>query len=112
MQTTSSIQQTTVDRLFGWWYTLAAPSTPADTFLAHRGKFISLVLFIEMLSSLPSYFAVSSPLLLIPLTISMMTLVIGVFLNRMGKSVAAGVLVVVILEISMSFSILSIGEMK
>jgi hypothetical protein len=112
MQTTSSTQQTIVDRLFGWWYILAAPSTSADTSLAHRGRFISLVLFIEIMSSLPGYFVVSSPQLFILLTISIITLAIGVFLNRMGKPVVASVLVVVILEISMSFYTLSVGGMK
>lgn len=109
MQTPSSTPPPISDRLFGWWYALAAPSAASDTIFVRRGKLISLVLLIEMMSILPWSFASSSPFWLLPLTISMVILVIGVFLNRRGKTLAAGILVVATLEMSLSFSIVSVG---
>jgi hypothetical protein len=106
---TSSAQQTTVDRLFGWWYAIAAPSASSENISVRKGKFISLVLLIEIISSLMDYLEQTTMQLLIPLTISVFVLFIGVFLNRIGKTFIAGILVVVTIEIGMSSYILSSG---
>jgi hypothetical protein len=109
------IQDTFVDRLFSWWYAVAAPVAPAGDVplstreLVRKGRLTSLVLLIEFLINIPSYFVSSDPQLLIPLTISMLMLCIGVVLNRLGKTMAASILVLVVVEVGMCFWLLSLG---
>jgi hypothetical protein len=104
---TAPIEFSAVDRLFSWWHAIAAPRVPAgDVPLSTRefvrkGRFTSMVLLFEFLINIPSYFVSSDPHLIIPLTISMFMLCIGVVLNRRGKTVAAGVLVIATIEIGM-----------
>jgi hypothetical protein len=60
------------------------------------------VLLFEFIINIPSYFVSTDPHLIIPLTISMFMLVLGVILNRRGHTVAAGVLVIATIEIGMT----------
>lgn len=109
---TSSSQQTVLDRVFGWWYAIAAPSAPlsaSGSVLIRKGKFISLVFLLEFLINIPIYFTSSNPILIIPLTISMFMLCVGVMLNRAGKTVIAGILVVTVIEAGMCSWIVSFG---
>lgn len=101
------IEFSVVDRLFSWWHTIAAPPVPVgDVSLsarefARKGRFTSMVLLFEFIINIPSFFVSSDPHLIIPLTISMFMLCIGVILNRSGKTVAAGVLVIATIEVGM-----------
>src|SRR6266700_4654534 len=109
---TSSSRQTVLDRIFGWWYAIAAPSaslSASGSVLIRKGKFISLVFLLEFLINIPSFFVSSDPLLIIPLTISMFMLCVGVILNRMGKTGIAGILVVTVIEGGMCSWIVSFG---
>jgi hypothetical protein len=106
---TSLPQRTTLDRIFGWWYAIAAPSAPSGSILIRKGKFTSLVLLLEFLINVPNYFVSSNLLLIIPMTISMFILCIGVVLNRAGKTVIAGILVVTVIEVGMCAWIVSFG---
>lgn len=94
-----------IDRMFGWWYDTAAPSaavlekiSPHKREPLRKGRYISLVLLIEITCTLLSYFALlpgpqsATPLLII-------ALFIGVFLNRIGKTLAAGILVVIVAQL-------------
>ena len=104
-----------VDRLFGWWYAIAAPSAPVKNASLHtrevvrKGQFTSLVLLLEFIINIPSYFVSSDPHLIVPLSISMVMLCVGVLLNRMGKTLAAGILVVVVIEYGMCSWFVSFG---
>lgn len=112
---TSSVPYNNVDRMFSWWYAIAAPSAPAENVsqrrrtLVRKGRFTSLVLLLELLISIPSYFVSSDPKLIIPLSISIFMLCVGVILNRMGKMLAAGILVIVVIESGMCFWLMSFG---
>ncbi len=109
---TSSSRQTVLDRIFGWWYAIAASSTSlsaSGSVPIRKGKYISLVLLLEFLINIPSYFVSSDPFLIIPLSISMVMLCIGVILNRMGKTMIAGILVVTVIEGGMCSWIVSFG---
>jgi hypothetical protein len=103
----ASIEFSVIDRLFSWWHTIAAPAVPVGDVplstreLVRKGRFTSMVLLLEFIINIPSYFLSSDPHLIVPLTISMSMLCIGVVLNRRGKTVAAGVLVIATIEAGM-----------
>ena len=108
MQSTS-LQTNTIDRLFGWWYAIAAPPFVAeDASLqqrekARRARFMSLILLVEIIYttiSLNGGFIAD-----IVISITILSFVVGIFLNRMGKTSAAGILVLVVTELS-----ITIGE--
>lgn len=104
---------TLADRLFGWWYNIAAPpEVPDDAPLRLRmrvrsGRLTSVVFLMEILIVLALIVelgiegrALSNPtaaMVLIPLTI-------GVILNRRGKTLTAGILLLVIEEIAVIMS--------
>jgi hypothetical protein len=95
------------DRLFGWWYNIAAPpEVPDEAPLRMRmrvrsGRLMSVVFLMEFVIVIALIIelgvegrALSNPtaaMVLIPLTI-------GVILNRKGKTVTAGILLLVMEE--------------
>jgi hypothetical protein len=111
----SSVSYNGVDHIFGWWYAIAAPSAPAENvsqrtrMLVRKGRFTSLILLLEFLINIPSYFISSDAKLIISLSISMFMLCVGVVLNRMGKTLAAAILVIVVMECGMCFWLISFG---
>lgn len=112
---TSLASYSSVDRMFSWWYAIAAPSAPVENVsqytraLVRKGRFTSLILLLEFLINIPSFFVSSDPKLIIPLTISMFMLGVGVVLNRLGKTLTAGILVIVVMECGMCFWLASFG---
>src|SRR5579859_6889409 len=101
------------DRIFGWWYNIAAPpEVPDDAPLRLRmrvrsGRLTSVVFLMEFLIVLALIIelgiegrALSNPtaaMVLIPLTI-------GVILNRKGKTLTAGILLLVVEEVAVIMS--------
>lgn len=112
---TSLAPYNNVDRMFGWWYAIAAPSAPVGRVSRHtralvrKGRFTSLILLLEFLISIPSFFVSSDPKLIIPLAISMFMLCVGIVLNRLGQTLTAGILVIVVMECGMCFWLASFG---
>jgi hypothetical protein len=112
---TSLAPYNSIDRMFSWWYAIAAPSAPVGKVsqstraLVRKGRFTSLILLLEFLINIPSYFVSSDLKLIIPLSISMFMLCVGVVLNRLGKTLTAGVLVIVVMESGMCFWLASFG---
>ena len=111
----AATQHNTVDRLFGWWYAIAAPSAPAANASPHTrevvriGRFTSLILLLEFIISIPAYFSSSDPHLIVPLSITIGILCVGLLLNRKGHTRAAGILIVLVMECGMCFFIVSLG---
>ncbi len=98
-----------------WWYAIAAPPAVAadaprrERELVRKGRFISLVVLIIIVTSIPLYFLQAGPTLYVPLSICFVLLCFGLLLNRMGKTRLAGVLTVITLEASMCSYLLMSG---
>ena len=109
------IRQNTIDRLFGWWYAISAPPpVPEDAPLHERefmrkAKFTSIVLLIEIIESFTVFVLPDGPSLLIPLSISVTMLIVGVFLNRSGKVRLAGTLIWLTINLGMYSDFISLG---
>jgi hypothetical protein len=95
------------DRLFGWWYRIAAPPEVSDEaplrerIRARSGRLTSVIFLIEIIITLSSLIAV--PVLAVLLGV----LLIGVFLNRIGKTITAGILVITVLTVGLIANILA-----
>jgi hypothetical protein len=111
-------EKTLTDRLMGWWYAIATPSikltenTPLKVReVIRKSKFLSIILFIEIILSLADYvkgFAYGTGLrLFIPVTISVASLFAGVILNRKGKMLTAVTVILVVFEINMGYFLLT-----
>jgi hypothetical protein len=110
-----------VDRLFGWWYRIAIPpEVPDDAPLRDRmrvrsGKLTGMIILFEMLIALVTLIVViiekntfDAPVI----GVCLITLIIGVVLNRQGKTTAAGILVIILEEIGVIVSILGVGNVR
>jgi hypothetical protein len=97
------------DRLFGWWYRIAAPpGVPDEAPLQERirarsGRLTSVVFLIQLIFFMLSLIVA---LLYAPFTVPadvviMVMLLIGVFLNRIGKTVIAGIFVITVLVLGL-----------
>src|SRR5690242_7385507 len=110
-------QENVMDRLFGWWYAISAPPpVPEDAPLHERefmrkAKFTSIILLVEIIESFTVFILPENRNLtfVIPLTISVATLIIGVFLNRRGKVQATGVLIWLTINLGMWMGFTSLG---
>ena len=110
-------QQNMLDRVFGWWYAISAPPpVPEDAPLHERefmrkARFTSIVLLLEIIESFTVFIVPENRNLtfVIPLSISVFTLIIGVFLNRHGKVQATGVLIWATINLGMWTGFTSIG---
>jgi hypothetical protein len=105
---TSFTKPTITDQLFGWWYAIATPSVDADAPLrerefVRRAKFTSIVLLIEIVLSVVDLVLSPQlgPTLYVPVLVTILSMLIGVLLNRAGKTRAASILVLVVIEIGM-----------
>jgi hypothetical protein len=107
------------DRLFGWWYRLAAPpDMPEDASLreresVRRGKLASVIILFEFFYHFATVgVGVTSDLGLLPiLIISMVVLTVAAIFNRYGKTSIAGALSVLVLEVGMflNFTMLALA---
>ncbi len=110
-------QQNTIDRLFGWWYSISAPPpVPEDAPLHERefmrkARFTSIVLLFEIIESFTVFILPDNRDLtfVIPVSISVAMLIVGVFLNRRGKVLATGVLIWVTINLGMWTGFTSAG---
>jgi hypothetical protein len=114
---TFSTQNTTLDRLFGWWYAIAAPSAVSDAAslreknFMRRARFTSVILLMEIIYSLFS-FAVSGDFAARAksiIAVSIVSFVVAAILNRSGKTVASGMLSFAVVEISICLNIVNSG---
>ena len=105
------------DRLFGWWYRIAAPpEVPDDAPLRNRmrvrsGKLTSMIILFEIIAALVTFIVliIQNNVFATPIVgIVLITLIIGMALNRLGKTTTAGVLLIVVEEIGVIASILGI----
>ncbi len=107
----SSSQQNVVDRLFSWWYAIAAaPEVSEDaplherTFM-RRSRFTSIILLIEIVYHILYLyivvFVVNTPAAIPPISVTIVCFVIGIALNRLGKLRTANVIAFVAIELSM-----------
>jgi len=113
----ASMSQTTNDRLFGWWYRIAAPPEVPDDAPLHKreavriGKLTSLAFLIEYVYiTIVVGVGLSSNRALLPILIAnyvMMT--IGVILNRMQKVRLAGIFAFLTLEVGMILNIMQVS---
>ena len=114
MQPIVTQEMSLADRLFGWWYRIAAPpEVPDEAPLSERmrvrsGKLTSVIFLIQILFYLATLIVTlqdarfAAP----AVAISLGLILIGVFLNRKGKTTFAGILVLVALEVGLVVSIL------
>ncbi len=111
------IRQNTINRLFGWWYAISAPPpVPEDAPLHERefirkARFTGIVLLLEIIESFTVFILPDNRDLtfVIPVSISVAMLIVGVFLNRRGKVLIAGVLIWVTINLGMLTAFTSAG---
>ena len=102
------------DRVFSWWYRIAAPPEVPDSAPLHDrmrvrgGKLTSIIFLIELIVTLINLSTVISvnPSVVPGLVTLLIILVVGVFLNRAGKTTIAGVLTIINIELGLGLSIL------
>jgi hypothetical protein len=105
----ASKRENVMDRLFGWWYTISTPPPVSEDAPLHKrefmrkAKFTSIVLLIEIIESFTVFILPDNRDLtfVIPVSISVAMLILGVFLNRRGKVLTAGVLIWVTINLGM-----------
>jgi hypothetical protein len=102
------------EQLFGWWYRIAAPpEVPDDAPLRNRmrvrsGKLTSMIILFEIIAALVTLIVliIQNNLFAGPIVgIVLITLIIGMRLNRLGKTTTAGVLLIVVEEVGVIASI-------
>lgn len=106
-------QENTVDRLFGWWYALAAPPAASKDSPLHerafirKSRFTSIILLIEMIYHVLYLYivvvAIHAPTAALPISITIGCFVIGIILNRFRQLRAANIIAFVAIELSMCF---------
>jgi hypothetical protein len=105
---------TLADRMFGWWYRIAAPpEVPDEAPLRDRmrirsGRVTSVFFLIEMINTLLNLIVViqNDPPAIPALSILFTMLLIGTILNRFGKTTAAGILVLFALEVGLTLTLI------
>ncbi len=107
------------EQLFGWWYRIAAPpEVPDDAPLRNRmrvrsGKLTSMIILFEIIAALITLtvLIIHNNVFATPIVgIVLITLIIGMALNRLGKTTTAGVLLIVVEEIGVIASIWAPGS--
>ena len=101
------------DRMFGWWYSIAAPPEVPDEALlrdrmrVRRGKLTSVIFLIELINTVLNLIVVlqDAPFAVPPLIVLLVTMLLGIILNRAGKTVIAGTLVIVVFEVGLILNI-------
>jgi hypothetical protein len=103
------------DRLFGWWYRIAAPPEVSDEaplserMLVRSGKLTSVIFLIDLIEVLLNLIvsAVNTPFAVPPLAVLLVAVLIGMILNRKGKTTIAGIIVITVLELGLIMNILA-----
>src|SRR5579864_921868 len=107
------------EKLFGWWYRIAAPpEVPDDAPLRNRmrvrsGRLTSMIILFEMIAALITLMVliIQDNVFATPIVgMVLVTLIIGMGLNRLGKTTAAGVLLIVVEEVGVIASIWAGGS--
>src|SRR5579884_3560042 len=101
------------DRMFGWWYRIAAPpevpdeAPLRDRMRVRRGKLTSVIFLIELINTLLNLIVVlkDAPFAVPPLVVLLVTMLLGIILNRAGKTVVAGTLIIVVFEVGLILNI-------
>src|SRR5690242_8190650 len=91
-----------VDRLFGWWYRIAAPPEVSDTaplrdrMRVRSGRLTSVIFLLAILSVFLFLIValLNAPFVAPTLITLLAALLMGVFLNRMGKTTIAGISII------------------
>ena len=119
-QTTEVVgQEPGPGRFFQWWYALTAPPPMADSgnFVmrdaerkARSTSSVALFFLCVLLLFLPACFFMGMAIVVAD-SIAMVGTIIGLVVNRLGQTSAAGVVVVVGAEIALATAILLIGPM-
>lgn len=114
MQPTVTQEISLTDRLFGWWYRIAAPPEVSEEAPLHErtrvrsGRLTSVIYLIQIIFFLTSF---TFSLFYAPFTapasgISLGLLLIGIFLNRIGKTVVAGIFIITVLVVGLTLDFL------
>lgn len=109
----SLAQQNIVDRLFGWWYKIATPRAPSyDASLQAReqqrkAQFTSIILLIELVNHLFTLAIQINTQAYVAIAITTIMMIVGIILNRLGKTLAAGIVALVTTEVGMCLGIVS-----
>ena len=114
---TFSASQSTNDRLFSWWYRIAAPpNVPADAPLKKResvriGKLTSLVLLIEYIyiTIVVGTGLTNNPALLNILIANYVCITIGVIFNRLGRTRISAAFAFLTIELGMIVNLLNVS---
>lgn len=102
---------------FAWWYRLTTPPVP-DTLVSpparegvRHARTTSDVLFVMLLLiSCPIVFFGLNPLFILPLPVACLVLLIALLLNRVGQTLLAGILLVVLIEVGVLGNIFLTSE--
>jgi hypothetical protein len=106
----SSLQQNILDRLFGWWYAIAAPPEVSEDAPLHertfirKSRFTSIILLIELVYHIIYLYMVLAsniPAAVPPISITIVCFIIGIILNRFRKRQAANIIAFAAIELSM-----------
>src|SRR5690349_11656888 len=114
MQPVVTQDMSLADRLFGWWYRIAAPPEVSDEaplrdrMRVRSGKLTSVIFLIQILVFLGNLIVTikDAPFAVPPVAITLVLILSGVFLNRRGKTTFAGIIVLFALEVGLIISIL------
>lgn len=115
MQPIITHEVTLTDRVFGWWYRIAAPpEVPDEAPLRDRmrvrsGRLTSVIFLLEIINVLINLIVVllDAPFAAPSLAILLAAVLVGVVLNRFGKTVIAGLLVIGVLEVGLFLNFLN-----
>jgi len=102
------------DRLLGWWYRIAAPPEVSDEaplrdrMRVRSGRLTSVIFLVEIIFSIVGLIGsvLNTPYGIPLVLVTLITLIIGTILNRRGKTILAGVIVIVILTAGLALGIL------
>jgi hypothetical protein len=114
MQPMETQELSLADRMFGWWYRIAAPPVVSDEaplkdrMRVRSGRLTSVIFLVEFIFSLISLIVVlkDAPFAAPAIAILLGVIVLGMFLNRGGKTTLAGILVLSALELGLLLNIL------
>lgn len=115
MQSIFDQEVSLADRIFGWWYRIAAPPEVSDDaplrdrMRVRSGRLTSVIFLIELINILLHLLAVfrDAPYVVPGLVVLFVAVLLGTILNRAGRTIIAGILVVVVFEGVLITSILN-----
>jgi len=107
-------EQTSADRLLEWWYRIAAPAeVPDEAPLRERmrvrsGRLTSVIFLFQAVFLTSSLITtiIGAPLAAPAVGITLVATIVGIFLNRVGKTTAAGILFIIVMIVGLIAAIL------